>query len=76
MDFRFEMEEVKYIFRSNISLMKSDMITKIVSALGGIPRHVGTEVSYEEIVEDFEVTKSSGEDRSDHVEIPTRIRAG
>ena len=31
--------------------MKSEMIAKIVSALGGIPRYVGTEDSYEEVIE-------------------------
>ena len=45
------------------NMMKSDMIVEIVSALGGIPRHVGIEDSYEEVVEDFEVVGSSG--RSD-----------
>ena len=63
-------------FRSEIALMKSDMIAEIVSALGGIPRHVGTKDGYEEVVEDFEVVGSSGEDRSDHMERPTRIRTG
>ena len=48
--------------------MKSDMIAEIVSALDGIARHVGTEDSYEEVVEDFEAVGSSG--RSDRVERP------
>ena len=30
--------------------MKSDIIAKVVSALGGIPRHVGTKDGYEEVV--------------------------
>ena len=43
-----------------MELMKSDMIAEIVSALGGIPRHVGTKDGYEEVVEDFETTRSNG----------------
>ena len=43
--------------------MKSDMIAKIVSALNSVPRHVGTEGSYEEVDKDFEVVASSGEDK-------------
>ena len=34
--------------------MKSDMIAEIASALGGVPRHVGTKYGYEEAFEDFE----------------------
>ena len=52
--------------------MKSDMIAEIVSALGGEPRHVGSEGSYDEVVEDFEVTS---EDIIDHEERPIGIRA-
>ena len=48
--------------------MKSDMVAEIVSALGGVPRHVGTEGSYEEVTKDFEATRSSGEERTNHVE--------
>ena len=47
-----------------MALMKSDMIVEIVSALGGAPRHVGTEDGYKEDVEDFEVVGSSGEGRT------------
>ena len=50
--------------------MKSNMIAEIVNALGGVPRHVGTEGSYEEVV------GSSGEDRNYHVEKPIGTRAG
>lgn len=55
--------------------MKSDMIVEIVSSLGGVPRHVGIEGSYEEVAKDVEVAGSSGEDRTNHVErlIGTRV---
>ena len=33
--------------------MKSDMITEIISAIGGVPQKMGTENGYEEVVEDF-----------------------
>ena len=56
--------------------MKSAMIAKIVSALGGVPKHVGTKCSYEEVFEDFEVVGSSGDDRIDHVERPIGTRFG
>ena len=55
-----QIEEVKANFRSKMELIKSDMIVEIVSALGGIPRHVGTEDGYEEAIEDFEIYRSSG----------------
>ena len=74
-DFRSKIEEVRVEFRSQIALMKSDMIAEIVSALGSVPRHVGIEGSYEEVVEDFEVAGSSGEDKTDHVERPIGTRA-
>ena len=45
--------------------MKSDIVTEVISALGGIPRHVGTEDGYEEVVEDFENTRSSGRAKQD-----------
>ena len=48
-------EKISVEFRYEISLMKSDMIAKIVSALSGISRHVGIEDGYEEVAEDFEV---------------------
>ena len=57
-------------FISEIALMKSDMIAEIVSSLGGVPRHVGNEGSYEKVAKDLEVAGSSGEDRIDHVERP------
>ena len=41
-----------------MELMKSDIIAKVVSALGGIPRHEGTDDGYEEVAEDFETTRS------------------
>ena len=52
------------------------MIAEIVSALGGAPRHVGTDDGYEEVAKDFEVTRLSSEDRIDHVERPIRTRVG
>ena len=57
-NFRSEMEKVKTNFGSQIKLMKSDMIVEIVSALGSVPRHVGTEANYEEVFEDFEVVRT------------------
>ena len=56
-------EKMRAEFKYEIALMKSDMIAKIVSAWGGIPRHVGTKYGYEEVGKDFEVTRSRGEDR-------------
>ena len=47
------LEKMREKFRSEIASMKSDMIAEIVSALGGVPRHVGTKGNYEEVVEDF-----------------------
>ena len=61
-------EKMRAEFRSKIALMKSDMIVEIVSALVGVPRHLGTEDGYEEVAEDFEATRSSGEARTDHME--------
>ena len=72
-DFKFEFEDVRAEFRSQIALMKSDMITEIVSALGSVPRHVGTEDGYEEVAEDFEFAESSGEARTER---PSGIRVG
>ena len=63
-------EKVKEDFRSQIALMKSNMIAKIVSALGGVPRHVGIEDAYEEAAKEFEIAKSSGEARTDRIERP------
>ena len=45
---------------SEMALMKSDMINKIKCALGGIPRQVGSEDSYEEAIEDFESARPRG----------------
>ena len=55
--------------------MKSDMVAEIVSALGGVPRHVATKGSYEEVVKDFEVIGSSGGDKNNRVERPIGTRA-
>ena len=55
------LEKMRAKFRSEIALMKSDMIVEIMSALGGVPRHVGTNDGFEEVVEDFEIVGSSGE---------------
>ena len=60
-----QIEEVKASLRSEMELMKSDIIAEVVSALGGIPRHVGTEDGYEEAVEDFETIRSSGRANQD-----------
>ena len=49
-----QIEEVKANFRSEMMLIKSDMISEMESALGGVTRHVGTKYGYEEVVEDFE----------------------
>ena len=75
-NFRSEMEDVRVEFRSQIASMKSDMISEIVSALTGVPRHVGTKGSYEEVAKDLEVSGSIGEDKSDPVERPIGIKAG
>ena len=70
------LEKMREEFISEIALMKSDMIVEIMSALRGIPRHVGTKGSYEEVVEEFEVARSSGDDRTNHVERHIVIRVG
>ena len=62
------LEKIRANIKFEITLMKGDMIAKIVSDLGGIPRHVHTKDSYEEAIEDFEATRSSG--RFDQVERP------
>ena len=41
--------------------LKSDMISKIVSALGSVPQHVASEDGYEEVTEDFQASRSNGE---------------
>ena len=64
-DFKSEFEDVRAEFISQIASMKSDMIAEIVSALGGVPRHVGTEDGYEEVAGDFETTISSGKAKQD-----------
>ena len=69
-------EKIRAEFKYEIPLMKRDMIVEIVSSLGGVPRHVDTEGSYEEVVEDFEVAGYSREDITDHVERPIGTRAG
>ena len=74
-DFRSEMEDIRAEFRSQIASMKSDMIAEIVSALGGVPRHVGTEGHYEEVAKDFEVTRANFEDRIYHMERPIGTRS-
>ena len=49
-------------YEFELALMESDMIAEIVSALGGVPWHVGTEDGYEEATKDFEVARLSGGD--------------
>ena len=66
------LEKLRAELKSEMALRKSDMIAEIVSALGGVPRHVGSEGNYDEAVEDFEVT---GEDIIDCEERPIGIRA-
>ena len=59
-----------------MALLKSDMIVEIISAIGGVPRHVGTEDGYEEVFEDFEVVGLSSEDITNRVERPIGISVG
>ena len=68
-----QIEEVKASLRSEMELMKSDIIVEVVSALGGIPRHVGTKDGYEEVVKDFETTRSSGRAKQDERPIGNRV---
>lgn len=58
-------EKVKSDFRSEMELMKNDMITEVMRAIVGMPRNLGTNDSYEEVVEDFEAVGSSGDDQRD-----------
>ena len=67
-----QIEEVKASLGSEMELMKSDIFAKVVSALGGIPRHVGIEGSYDEATEDFEIVD---EDKIDREERSIGIRA-
>ena len=68
------LEKLRAELKLEMALMKSDMITEIVSALGGVPRHVGTKDGCEEVVEDFEVIRSSGEEKNNRVERPIGTR--
>ena len=70
------LEKIRVEFRSEIALMKGDMIVEIVSALGGVPRHVGIEDGYEEATEDFEFFESNGEARTDRIDRPMGNRVG
>ena len=74
-NFRSEIEEVKATFRSKMALMKSHMIVEIISAIGGVPRHMDTKDGYEEAAEDYELVGSGGEGRIDRVEKPMGNRA-
>ena len=56
--------------------MKSDMIAEVISAIGGVPRHMGIEDGYEEVAKDFEFVGSSGEARIDRVERHMVSRVG
>ena len=62
------LEKLRAELKLEKALMKSDMIAKIVSALGGVPRHVGIHDGYEEATEDFEFVGLSGDPIADHVE--------
>ena len=64
------LEKLRAELKSEMALMKSDMIAEIVSALDGVRRHVGTEGSYEKVAKDFEVV---GEERTDREERPIGI---
>lgn len=64
------LEKIKEKFRSEMALLKSDMIAKIISTIGGVPWHVGSKEGYEEVAEDFEVSRLRGEEKTDHVERP------
>ena len=55
-------EKVKSDFRSEMELMKNDMIIEVMRAIAGMLRNLGTEDGYEEVAEDFEVVGSSGDD--------------
>ena len=65
-------EKVRSDFRSELEMMKNEVMRAIV----GVLRNVGTEDGYEEAPEDFEVAGSSGEDKIDHVERPIGTRSG
>lgn len=56
-------EKVKSYIRSEMELMKNDMVTEIMRTIDGIPQNVGTEDGYEEAAEEFETVGSSGDDR-------------
>ena len=49
------------------------MKNEIMRAIVGVPMNVGIEDGYEEAIEDFEITRSIGEDRTNHVERPIRL---
>ena len=58
-------KKVKSDFRSEMELMKNDMVAEIISVLTGIPWNVGTEDVYEEAAKEFEPGGSSGDDQRD-----------
>ena len=59
-----------------MELMKSDIIAEVVSALGGIHRHVGTKDGYEEATKDFKTIGSSDEAKTDCLERSMGNRVG
>ena len=58
-------EKVRSDFKSEMELMKNDMVVEIIRAIVGVPRNVGMENGYEEAVEDFETIRSSGRANQD-----------
>lgn len=46
--------------------MKNDIVTQIMRSIASVPKNVGIEDGYEEVVEEFKVVGSSGEDRTGH----------
>ena len=70
------LEKTKEKFRFEIVLMKRDMIVEIISAIGGVPQHMGTKDGSEKATEDFEVVGLSGEDRIDRFERSVGNRVG
>ena len=69
-------EKIIVDFRYEMALIESDMIGELISAIGGVTWHVGTKYGYEEVAENFEVVRLSGEDKIDHVKRPMGNRAG
>lgn len=61
-------EKVRLDVTSNMEIIKNEMEIEIMT-ISGLPINLGMEDGYEEFFNDFEVVRSSGEDRVDRLDI-------